>query len=158
MQKITPFLWFDKEAEQAANHYVSIFKNAKITAIERYPDSVPSRAGSVMTVEFELDGQRFTALNGGPQFKFDEAISFVIDCKDQAEVDYYWERLLAGGGKQSKCGWLKDKFGLSWQVVPRQLIELTTGPDKARNARVFAAMMEMVKLDVAELERAARGE
>jgi predicted 3-demethylubiquinone-9 3-methyltransferase (glyoxalase superfamily) len=103
MQKITPFLWFDKEAEQAANHYVSIFKNAKITAIERYPDSVPSRAGSVMTVEFELAGQKFTAINGGPQFKFDEAISFVIDCKDQAEVDYYWERLLAGGGKQSKC-------------------------------------------------------
>jgi len=158
MQKITPFLWFDKQAEQAANHYVSIFKNAKITATERYPEGGPGEAGSVMTVAFELDGQKFIALNGGPQFKFDEAISFVIDCKDQAEVDYYWERLLAGGGKQSQCGWLKDKFGLSWQVVPRQLFELTSGPDKARNARVFGAMMKMVKLDVAELERAARGE
>jgi predicted 3-demethylubiquinone-9 3-methyltransferase (glyoxalase superfamily) len=110
-----------------------------------------------MTVAFELDGQHFTAINGGPHFKLDEAISFVIDCDGQAEVDYYWERLLAGGGKESQCGWLKDKFGLSWQVTPKQLIELTTSSDKARNNRVFAAMMKMSKIDVAELERAARG-
>lgn len=158
MSKITPFLWFDSEAEEAANHYVSIFKNAKINKIARYPEGGPYPAGAVMTVEFELDGWRFTALNGGPHFKFGEAVSFVIDCEDQAEVDYYWERLLAGGGQESQCGWLKDKFGLSWQVTPRRLIELTTGPDQARNARVFAAMMKMVKIDIAELERAARGD
>ncbi|HYD86458.1 MAG TPA: VOC family protein [Vitreimonas sp.] len=157
MQKISPMLWFDKEAEPAANHYVSIFKNSKIKTIARYPEGTPYEPGSVMTVEFELDGQHFTALNGGPHFRFDEAISFVIDCKDQAEVDYYWAALLEGGGKESQCGWLKDKFGLSWQVVPRQLIELSTSPDKAQNARVFGAMMKMVKIDVAELERAAKG-
>jgi predicted 3-demethylubiquinone-9 3-methyltransferase (glyoxalase superfamily) len=155
--KITPFLWYDKEAEEAANFYVSIFKNAKINKIARYPEGSSYQAGTVMTVAFELDGQHFTAINGGPHFKLDEAISFVIDCDGQDEVDYYWERLLAGGGKESQCGWLKDKYGLSWQVTPKQLIELTTSSDKERNGRVFAAMMKMSKIDVAELERAAKG-
>ena len=156
-QKITPFLWFDTQAEDAAKHYVSIFKNSKINSVTRYPEGSPYPAGTVMTVGFELDGQKYTALNGGPHFKFDPAISFVIDCKDQEEVDYYWERLLSGGGVESQCGWLSDKFGLSWQIVPRQLIELTTSPDREKANRVFAAMMKMVKIDVAELERAAKG-
>jgi predicted 3-demethylubiquinone-9 3-methyltransferase (glyoxalase superfamily) len=149
--KITPFLWYDKQAEEAANFYVSIFKNSKINAVARYPEGSPYEAGTVMTVAFELEGQHFTAINGGPHFKLDEAISFVIDCDGQDEVDYYWERLLAGGGQESQCGWLKDKFGLSWQVTPKQLIELTTSSDKAQNNRVFAAMMKMRKIDVAEL-------
>ena len=157
MPKLTTCLWFDKQAEDAANHYVAIFPNSKITGGERYPEGAPGEAGSVMTVTFELDGKQFMGLNGGPHFQFNEAVSFVIDCRDQAEVDYYWERLLAGGGKESQCGWLKDKFGVSWQVVPRQLFELTSGPDKARNQRVFSAMLKMVKIDVAELERAAKG-
>ena len=155
--KITPFLWYDKDAEEAANFYVSIFKNAKINTVARYPEGSSYQAGAVMTVAFELDGQHFTAINGGPHFKLDEAVSFVIDCDGQQEVDYYWERLLAGGGQESQCGWLKDKYGLSWQVTPRQLIELTTSSDKAQNNRVFAAMMTMKKIDVAALERAARG-
>jgi predicted 3-demethylubiquinone-9 3-methyltransferase (glyoxalase superfamily) len=155
--KITPFLWYDKEAGDAANFYVAIFKNSKVNTIARYPEGSPYEAGTVMTVSFELDGQHFTAINGGPHFKLDEAVSFVIDCDGQAEVDHYWESLLAGGGQESRCGWLKDKFGLSWQVVPRQLIELTTTADKASNGRVFSAMMTMSKIDVAELERAAKG-
>lgn len=155
--KITPFLWYDKEAEEAANFYVSIFKNSKINTVARYPEGSPYEAGTVMTVAFELDGQHLTAINGGPHFKLSEAVSFVIDCDSQEEVDYYWERLLAGGGQASQCGWLKDRFGLSWQVTPRRLIELTTSADKAQNNRVFAAMMKMRKIDVAELERAARG-
>lgn len=157
MQKITPFLWFDTEAEEAAKYYVAIFKNSKINAVARYGEGMPLPAGTAMTVGFELDGQKFTALNGGPHFKFDEAISFVIDCVDQAEVDYYWAALLEGGGKESQCGWLKDKFGLSWQVVPRRLIELSTDPDKAKAGRAMQAMMGMVKINVAELERAAKG-
>jgi predicted 3-demethylubiquinone-9 3-methyltransferase (glyoxalase superfamily) len=155
--KITPFLWYDKEAEDAANFYVSIFKNSKINAVARYPEGSAYEAGSVMTVAFELDGQHFTAINGGPHFKFDEAISFTVDCDGQDEVDYYWERLRAGGGQESQCGWLKDKYGLSWQITPRRLIELSTSSDKAQNSRVFAAMMKMRKIDVAELERAAKG-
>jgi predicted 3-demethylubiquinone-9 3-methyltransferase (glyoxalase superfamily) len=155
--KITPFLWYDKEAEDAANFYVAIFKNSKVNTIARYPEGSPYEAGTVMTVSFELDGQHFTAINGGPHFKLDEAVSFVIDCDGQAEVDHYWENLLAGGGQESRCGWLKDKFGLSWQVVPRQLIELTTTADEASNGRVFSAMMTMSKINVAELERAAKG-
>jgi predicted 3-demethylubiquinone-9 3-methyltransferase (glyoxalase superfamily) len=155
--KITPFLWYDKEAEDAANFYVAIFKNSKVNTIARYPEGSPYEAGTVMTVSFELDGQHFTAINGGPHFKLDEAVSFVIDCDGQAEVDHYWESLLAGGGQESRCGWLKDKFGLSWQVVPRQLIELTTTADEASNGRVFSAMMTMSKINVAELERAAKG-
>ena len=158
MSKITPFLWFEKEAEEAANFYVSIFPNSKVNAVARYPEGGPGPAGSVMTVGFELDGQAFTALNAGPHFKFSEAISFVIDCKDQAEVDHYWEKLLEGGGQESQCGWLKDRYGLSWQVTPRRLIELTTDADPAVAQRVFSAMMQMVKIDIATLEAAARGE
>jgi predicted 3-demethylubiquinone-9 3-methyltransferase (glyoxalase superfamily) len=155
-QKITPFLWFDKEAEDAAKLYTSIFKNAKMGMIARYPEGTPGTAGSVMTVQFELEGITFTALNAGPMFKFTEAISFVVHCKDQAEVDYFWDKLSAGGSVQ-QCGWLKDKFGLSWQIVPDALIELTTGKDAARAQRVFAAMMKMVKIDVPTLEKAAAG-
>lgn len=154
--KITPFLWYDKDAEDAANFYVSIFKNSKINQIARYPEGSPYQAGTV-TVAFELDGQHLTAINGGTHFKLSEAISFTVDCKDQAEVDYYWESLLAGGGEESQCGWLKDRFGLSWQITPRQLIELTTSSDAAQNNRVFGAMMKMRKIDIAELERAAKG-
>jgi predicted 3-demethylubiquinone-9 3-methyltransferase (glyoxalase superfamily) len=157
MPKITPFLWFDTQAEQAANYYVSLFPDSKITQITRYGSGGPGAPGDVMTVGFELNGQAYTALNGGPHFTFTEAVSFVVHCADQAEVDRYWDALLAGGGQESVCGWLKDKFGLSWQVVPRQLIELTTGPDKEKAARVFAAMMKMVKLDVAQLQAAAEG-
>jgi predicted 3-demethylubiquinone-9 3-methyltransferase (glyoxalase superfamily) len=155
-QKITPFLWFDKEAEEAAKLYTAIFKNAKMGTIARYPEGTPGAAGSVMTVQFELEGMTFTALNAGPMFKFTEAISFVVHCKDQAEVDYFWDKLSAGGSVQ-QCGWLKDKFGLSWQIVPDALIELTTGKDAARAQRVFAAMMKMVKIDVPTLEKAAAG-
>lgn len=153
--KITPFLWFDSQAEEAAQRYTSIFPNSRIGRSARYPEGGPGPAGSVMTVEFTLDGQTFTALNGGPHFKFTEAISFVVDCKNQEEVDYYWDQLLAGGGKPQQCGWLKDKFGLCWQIVPRALIELTTGPDAQQSQRVFQAMMQMVKLDVAALQKAA---
>ncbi len=158
MSKITPFLWFDTQAEDAANFYVSVFPNSKVTDVARYPEGGPGPAGSVMTVAFELDGQAFTALNAGPHFKFTEAISFVIDCKDQAEVDYYWGKLLEGGGQESQCGWLKDRFGLSWQVTPRRLIELTTDTDPEVAQRVFGAMMKMVKIDIATLEAAARNE
>jgi predicted 3-demethylubiquinone-9 3-methyltransferase (glyoxalase superfamily) len=158
MSKISPFLWYDTQAEDAANFYVSIFPNSKVTQVARYPTDAPGKkAGEVMTVSFELDGQAFTGLNGGPNFSFDQAVSFVIDCKDQAEVDHYWEKLTAGGGKEVACGWLTDRFGMSWQVTPRALIELTTGPDKAKAQRVFAAMMQMVKIDIAKLEEAARG-
>ena len=158
MPKITPVLWYDKEAEEAANFYASIFPNSKITDVARYPEGGPGTPGSVMTVAFELDGKEFTALNAGPHFKFTEAISFVIDCKDQAEVDHYWEKLLEGGGQESQCGWLKDRYGLSWQVTPRRLIELTTETDPETAKRVFAAMMKMVKIDIPTLEAAARGE
>src|SRR3954468_11804839 len=155
-QKITPMLWFDTQAEEAANFYVSIFKNSKLGKISRYSEAGPGPAGSAMTVAFELDGQPFTALNGGPYFKFTEAVSFVISCADQAEVDHYWDRLLEGGSP-SQCGWLKDKFGLSWQVVPTRLSELASDPDSARVGRVMGAMMKMVKMDIAALEAAARG-
>jgi predicted 3-demethylubiquinone-9 3-methyltransferase (glyoxalase superfamily) len=158
MPKISPFLWFDKEAEQAANFYVSVFPNSKLGEIERYPEGAPGQAGSVMTVAFELDGEPFMALNGGPVFKFTEAISFVIDCADQAEVDDYWEKLTADGGKPVQCGWLTDKYGLSWQVVPTAaLLETTSGPDPAGRKRAFDAMMRMVKLDVAKLKAAYAG-
>jgi len=157
MQKITPMLWFDKEAEEAAKRYVSIFPNSKIEDVSRYGDNMPLPAGTVMTVAFTLSGQNFTALNGGPQFPFTEAVSFVIDCADQAEVDHYWEKLLDGGGKESQCGWLKDRFGVSWQVVPRALMELMSDPDPAKAQRVAQAMMKMVKLDVAGLKKAHAG-
>jgi predicted 3-demethylubiquinone-9 3-methyltransferase (glyoxalase superfamily) len=155
--KITPFLWFDNNAEEAASFYVSIFKNAKINTVSRYPEGSGYEPGTASVVDFELDGQRVMAINGGAHFKLDEAFSFSIDCKDQDEVDYFWARLLTDGGQESQCGWLKDRYGLSWQVTPRRLIELTTSDDKAQNNRVFQAMMKMRKIDVAELERAAKG-
>jgi predicted 3-demethylubiquinone-9 3-methyltransferase (glyoxalase superfamily) len=153
MQKITPMLWFDNQAEEAANHYITIFKNGKINNIARYGDAGPAPKGSVMVVEFEIEGQRFTALNGGPRFKFDEAVSFVVDCKDQAEVDYYWERLTEGGS-ESMCGWLKDKFGLSWQITPRRVIELISNADPAKAKAATEAIFKMRKIDIAEVERA----
>jgi predicted 3-demethylubiquinone-9 3-methyltransferase (glyoxalase superfamily) len=156
MQKISPFLWFDTQAEEAANFYVSIFPNARVSKTMRWGEGGPGPAGSVMTIAFELDGQKFTGLNGGPHFKFTEAVSFVIDCADQAEVDRYWAALSEGGEVQ-QCGWLKDRFGVSWQVVPRALVELAGDPDPVKSARVMAAMMQMVKLDVAGLQRAYDG-
>ena len=159
MQKINPFLWFDSQAEEAAKFYVSIFKNSKIQKITRYPEQAAARIGrepgSVMTVEFTLDGVGFVALNGGPQFKFTEAVSFAVMCQTQEEVDYYWEKLTAGGGEPGVCSWLKDKFGLSWQVQPRLLIELLGDKDEAKAERVMNAMMEMDKIDLAALEKAA---
>jgi predicted 3-demethylubiquinone-9 3-methyltransferase (glyoxalase superfamily) len=156
MQKISPFLWFDTQAEEAARFYVSIFKNASIDKITRFGDAGPGPKGSVMTVSFTLEGQRFTALNGGPNFKFTEAVSFVVDCKTQAEVDALWDKLSAGGETQA-CGWLKDKYGLSWQITPTVLIELLSDPDQAKAKRVMEAMLQMVKIDIAELQRAAKG-
>lgn len=155
MQKIAPMLWFDKEGLEAAEFYVSVFPNSKIDKVARYPEGTPGVAGSVMTVGFTLDGEAFTALNGGPHFKFTEAVSFVISCDDQAEVDHYWDKLISGGGQPSQCGWLKDRFGLSWQVTPKRLIELGSDPDKAKAGRVMAAMMQMAKIDIAKLEEAA---
>ena len=156
MPDITPFLWFDNQAEEAANFYVSIFPNSKILNVMRNPGSAPGPEGSVLTVDFELDGARVTALNGGPNFTFSEAVSFVVDCEDQAEVDHYWDRLL-DGGTPSQCGWLKDRFGFSWQVTPRQIFETIGGPDPAGRERAMAAMMQMTKLDVAKLEAAYAG-
>ena len=153
LQKVTPFLWFDTQAEEAANFYTSIFPNSKILGMTRYGDAGPGPKGSVMTVAFELDGQQFTALNGGPQFKFSGAISFVVNCETQDEVDHYWERL-SEGGQQIQCGWLTDKFGMAWQVVPTALPRLLLSEDKARAQRVMAAMMQMKKIDIATLENA----
>ena len=158
MDKISPCLWFDGQAEEAAKFYTSIFPNSRIDAIDRSPGETPSGpAGMVLNVNFSLDGRSFIGLNGGPDFKFNEAISLSIDCADQAEVDRYWDALLAGGGEESVCGWLKDRYGVSWQVIPRQLPQLLNGPDREAAARVLEAMLKMVKIDVAELERAARG-
>jgi len=152
--RITPFLWFDGQAEDAAKFYTSIFPNSKIGATTRYGEEGPGPKGSVMTVDFELDGHPFTALNGGPQFTFTEAVSFVVHCRTQQEVDTYWEKLSAGG-RQVQCGWLKDRFGLSWQVVPTILLELIQDKDAARVRRVMQAMMQMVKLDIQKLKEAA---
>jgi len=157
MPAITPMLWFDKEAEEAARFYVSVFPNSKITTITRYGEAGPGAKGSVMTVNFELDGEPFTALNGGPLFKFNESVSYVIHCKDQAEVDRYWAKLVEGGGEHSQCGWLKDRFGLSWQVTPDVLLEFIADPDTAKQQRVMQAMMQMAKLDIAALRKAAAG-
>jgi predicted 3-demethylubiquinone-9 3-methyltransferase (glyoxalase superfamily) len=157
MPKITPFLWFDKQAEEAAKHYVSIFPNSKVGKISRYPEGSPAPAGSVMTVEFQLDGQDFIALNAGPIFKFNEAISFTVDCKTQAELDQYTEKLLAGGGEQGDCGWLKDKYGLSWQLNPKILHEMLTDADPKKATRVMAAMMKMKRIDIEQLKAAYRG-
>jgi len=156
-QKITPFLWFDNQAEEAARFYCSIFKKSKLGKIARYPEGSPGQAGSVMTVEFKLEGQDYVALNGGPLFKFTEAVSLVINCKDQKEIDYYWDKLLQGGGKPSQCGWLKDKYGFSWQVTPADWSKMYTTKDKAKAQRVFTAMLGMVKMDIAALKRAAKG-
>ena len=156
MPKITPFLWYDAQAEDAAKFYVSVFKNSRIVKTTRYGDAGPGPKGSVMTVEFELDGQPFTALNGGPHFKFDEAISFTVHCQTQEEVDRYWE-VLSAGGQTNDCGWLKDKYGLSWQITPDALIELLQDADPARSQRVMAAMMTMKKIDIAALKRAHGG-
>lgn len=157
MQKITPFLWFDNQAEQAVKFYTSIFKKSKVLKTARYDKAGEKAAGrpagSVMTVEFEIEGQRFIALNGGPLFKFTEAVSFVVNCKTQAEVDYYWKKLSAGG-KEVQCGWLRDKYGLSWQIVPAILGELFGDRDKARSQRVMQAMLQMVKLDIKMLKLA----
>ena len=156
MQKITPFLWFDSNVEEAVNFYVSVFKNSKVLKVARYSDAGPGPKGSVMTVEFELDGLEFVALNAGPTFKFTEAISFVVDCETQEEVDYYWERL-SEGGEKSHCGWLKDKFGLSWQVTPTILGKLMTDKDPEKAKRVMETMLQMDKLDIEPLQRAYEG-
>jgi predicted 3-demethylubiquinone-9 3-methyltransferase (glyoxalase superfamily) len=154
MSKITPCLWFDTEGEDAARFYTSVFPNSRILEVAHYPAGAPRPEGTVMTVLFELDGQRFVALNGGPDFTFNEAISFQIDCEDQEEVDTYWSTL-SDGGEEGPCGWLRDRFGLSWQVVPRLLDELLADPDREKSQRVMAAMLQMKKIDVGELERAA---
>jgi predicted 3-demethylubiquinone-9 3-methyltransferase (glyoxalase superfamily) len=154
MKPITPFLWFDNEAEEAAKLYTSLFPNSKILNLSRYPEGSPGPAGQVMTVSFELNGQTFTALNGGPHFKFTEAVSFVIDCENLEEVDRYWNAITADGGQESQCGWLKDKFGLSWQVVPKVLGELLAGPDSDGAKRAMAEMLKMKKIDISKLEAA----
>src|SRR5256885_1153325 len=154
MQKITPFLWFDTQAEEAAKYYVASFPKSKILRPARYGEAGPGPKGSVMTVEFELDGQRMIALNGGPHFKFTEAISLSVDCKDQEEVDRYWSKL-SRGGQESQCGWLKDKYGLSWQVNPAILGEILAGPDAKKAKRVMEAMLKMKKIDIAALKAAA---
>ena len=158
MDKITPCLWFDGNAEEAARFYVSLLPDSRIDKVLRSPADYPSgSAGDVLTVEFTLAGRSFMGLNGGPEFKFDEAVSFSIDCEDQAEVDRLWEALTADGGQPVQCSWLRDKFGLSWQIVPRRLIELMQDPDPAKAKRAMESMMTMVKIDIAELERAAAG-
>ncbi len=154
MPKPTPCLWFDTEGEEAARFYTSVFPNSRIVEIARYGEAGPRAEGTVMVVSFELDGRPFTALNGGPQFRFSEAVSFQIECSDQAEVDRYWETL-SEGGEQGPCGWLKDRFGLSWQIVPSRLYELLRDPDTARAQRVMTAMLDMGKIEIAGLEAAA---
>ncbi len=155
-QKIVPNLWFDTEAEEAANFYVSVFESSRIVNVTHYTEAGPREAGMVLTVEFELDGQRFVAINGGPQFSFDEAVSFAIECETQDEVDYYWTQL-TDGGEESQCGWLRDRYGLSWQVVPTGMEALFADPDRGRAERAMKAMLEMKKLDIAALRRAADG-
>jgi predicted 3-demethylubiquinone-9 3-methyltransferase (glyoxalase superfamily) len=161
MQKITPFLWYDDKAEEAANFYVSVFKNSKVGSITRYEKEGAKASGrpegTAMTVNFQLEGQEFVALNAGPHFKFTEAISFVVNCETQEEVDYFWETLSAGGA-ESQCGWLKDKYGLSWQVVPTILVELFRDKDASKSQRVMKAMLQMKKMDISKLKRAAEQE
>jgi predicted 3-demethylubiquinone-9 3-methyltransferase (glyoxalase superfamily) len=153
MQKITPFLWYDDKAEEAADFYVSIFKNSKVLGVTRYGEAGPGPKGTVMIVEFQLEGQEFVALNAGPRFKFTEAISFVVNCETQEEVDYFWQKL-SEGGAESQCGWLKDKYGLSWQVVPTILAELMQDKDPEKSQRVMKAMLQMKKIDIPTLKRA----
>jgi predicted 3-demethylubiquinone-9 3-methyltransferase (glyoxalase superfamily) len=155
MPKLTPWLWFDTEGEEAATFYTSVFPNSRITEVTRYGSAGPRPEGSVMTVAFELDGQEFAALNGGPDFKFNEAVSFLVSCETQDEVDRYWTVLSSDGGEEGPCGWLKDRFGLSWQIVPTRLNELLADPDQEKAQRVMAAMLKMGKIEIAELERAA---
>jgi predicted 3-demethylubiquinone-9 3-methyltransferase (glyoxalase superfamily) len=161
MQKITPFLWFDDQAEEAAKFYTSVFENSKVGKIIRYDEAAAKAAsrpvGSVLTIEFDLEGQKFTALNGGPVFKFNESISFVVNCDKQEEVDYFWEKLSADGGQESECGWLKDKFGVSWQVVPTVLIEMLQDKDSEKSERVMKAMLQMQKIDIKKLNAAYAG-
>lgn len=156
-QEIIPNLWFDTEAEEAAEFYCSIFPDSKILKVTGYPEGAPRETGMVMTVDFELNGNRFTGINGGPDFKFDEAVSFLITCDDQDEVDRYWERLTAEGGKESMCGWLRDRYGVSWQVVPAGMDELFDDPDPERAKRAMEAMLQMRRLDIAALRAAADG-
>src|SRR3954453_21430319 len=155
-QKITPNLWFDPEAEEAASFYISVFKRSRIVNVARYTEAGPREAGMVMTVEFELDGQRFVGINGGPKFKFDEAVSFQVTCENQDEIDYYWERL-SEGGEEGPCGWLKDRYGLSWQIVPTGTNEVLNDPDQTRANRAMQAMFGMKKIDAAALRAAAGG-
>lgn len=157
MPQITPFLWFDTQAEEAANVYVGLFPNSRITVITRYSEIGPGPVGGVMTVGFELDGQAYTAMNGGPGHPFTDAMSLVVHCADQAEVDRYWDALVADGGQPVACGWLKDRFGLSWQITPDRLLDLIADPDPATVGRAMTAMMQMVKLDIAAIEAAAAG-
>lgn len=154
----TTCLWYDGQAEEAANFYVSVFKNSSLGDIVRNPGAAPGEEGSVLTVEFTANGQKFVALNGGPEFTFNEAISFQLDCEDQAEIDHYWEKLVEGGGEHGPCGWLKDRFGVSWQVNPLRLTEMIKDPDRERADRAMQAMMEMGKLDIAALETAYAGD
>ncbi len=156
MQKITPYLWFDNQAEEAVNFYTSIFKNSKITNLSRYPEGGPGPAGMVMTATFELDGQEFIALNGGPQYKFTEAISFLVDCKTQKEVDELWTKLSAEG-EEGPCGWLKDKFGVSWQIIPTALGEMLSDPNPAKAQKVMEAMLKMKKIEIPLLQQAYEG-
>jgi predicted 3-demethylubiquinone-9 3-methyltransferase (glyoxalase superfamily) len=156
MQKISPFLWFDTQAEEAAKLYTSIFDDSRILSVARYGESGPGPLGSVMTVSFQLEGEDFTALNGGPNFRFTPAISFSVDCESQEEIDRYWEKL-SEGGKQGQCGWLEDRYGVSWQIVPSLMAELMSGSDSGRAQRVMAAMLKMNKLDIAALKRAYEG-
>ena len=156
MQRITPFLWFDHQAEEATNFYVSIFKNSKIGQVSRYGDAGPGPKGTILTVSFELQGQQFIALNGGPKFKFSPAISFVVNCETQQEIDAYWEKLSAGG-RIDQCGWLSDKYGLSWQIVPTSLGELMSSKDPEKSGRVMKALLQMTKLDIEVLKRAYDG-
>ncbi|MDH4113010.1 MAG: VOC family protein [Actinomycetota bacterium] len=154
MQKITPFLWFDDQAEEAANFYVSLFEDSEITSVTRFPEGSPGNAGQVMTVGFTLASQEFTALNGGPQFPFTEGVSFFVRCSDQEEVDRFWDRL-TDGGEESQCGWLKDRYGLSWQIVPDRLGELLSDPDPSRSQAAMQAMLRMRKIDIKAMEDAA---
>ncbi len=162
MQKITPFLWYDDKAEEAANFYVSIFKNSKMLSVTRYEEAGAQASGrpkgSAMTVEFELEGQKFVGLNGGPHFKFTEAVSFLVNCETQEEVDYFWEKLTADGGAESQCGWLKDKYGLSWQIVPTILPALMKNKDPEKLQRTMKAMLQMKKIDIAILKQASEGQ
>ncbi len=154
MQKITPFLWFDHQAEEAAKFYVSMFKNSKILNIARYGEGTPMPKGTVMTVDFVLEGERFTALNGGPMFKFTEAISFLVNCESQDEVDMLWKKLTSNGGAEGQCGWLKDKYGLSWQIIPTALGRMLSDPDPEKAQRVMSAMLKMKKIDVEAIRQA----